>query len=97
MKRIEKIVLSVIGSLGEELKIENLKNPSLTTKLFSKNLDSMGVVLLVAELEDEIAEEYDLDIAIADERAMSQKTSPFKTTVTLIKYLELLIDEQNSS
>jgi len=97
MKSIEKIVLSVVGSLGEELEIENLKDPILTTKLFSKNLDSMGVVLLVAELEDEIAEEYDLDIAIADERAMSQKTSPFKSIVTLIKYLELLIDEQNSS
>jgi acyl carrier protein len=94
---LKKIVLSVVGSLGEELEIENLKDPILTTKLFSKNLDSMGVVLLVAELEDEIAEEYDLDIAIADERAMSQKTSPFKSIVTLIKYLELLIDEQNSS
>jgi len=92
---IEKMVISVVKDIGEELGIDALKSPSSKTKLFGKNLDSMGVVLLVAEIEDELSENFNLEIAVADERAMSQKTSPFRTISSLTKYLEVIIDEQN--
>ena len=96
MSKIEEIVLSVVKEIGEDLENKELQLSDTTTMLFGKNLDSMGVVILVTELEEEISNVYGLQIPLADERAMSQKTSPFRSIKTLVKYLEMLIKEQNS-
>ena len=54
----------------------------------------MGIVFLVTELEEEIFDTLGLQISLADERAMSQKTSPFRSVKTLVKYVGSLVDEQ---
>ena len=43
-----------------------------------------------------IAEKFDIEISLADERAMSQRTSPFRSASTLMNYAETLISEQIS-
>ena len=96
MKNIEAIILSVLKDIGEEYKNEELCTPDTKTILFGKNLDSMGIVLLVTDLEDEIYSELGVNISLAEERAMSQKTSPFRSVVTLVRYVETLIEEQVS-
>jgi hypothetical protein len=40
-------------------------------------LDSIGLVTFLAEVEDLLEEELDIEIEIADERAMSRFRSPF--------------------
>ena len=67
--------------------------PNDKTVLFGANLDSMGVVFLVTDIEQEISQELGLQLALADERAMSQKTSPFRSISTLVKYIEKLVNE----
>ena len=57
------------------------------------NLDSLGLVTLIAELEGLILDEHGVQVTIADERAMSQKSSPFLTVSSLASYVETLIDE----
>jgi acyl carrier protein len=94
MNSIETIVLSTVKELGVEQENEELQNSDLTTILFGKNLDSMGIVFLVTELEEEIFDTLGLQISLADERAMSQKTSPFRSVKTLVKYVGSLVDEQ---
>ena len=93
---ITEVILFVIKEQAEEQNIDGLLNPDMSTRLFGKTLDSMGVVLLVSELENVIFEKFDKTISLADERAMSQKTSPFRNVETLINYVCLLLNEEVS-
>src|SRR6516162_2535925 len=42
-------------------------------------LDSIGLVRLVVEIETAIEDEYGISVVLADDRAMSQERSPFRT------------------
>jgi acyl carrier protein len=57
-------------------------------------LDSLGMVTLVVDLEQRIEEEYGVSLTLADDRAMSQKHSPFLTVRSLTNYILGLIDEE---
>jgi len=87
------LVIDAIKEVGEDQDSEALVNATEDTRLFGDNLDSMGIVFLVTELEERISDEFGIDIALADDRAMSQKTSPFINVKKLIKYIQLLVDE----
>ena len=93
MNNIKKIVFSCVKNIGKEHKNKKLMLPNDKTVLFGANLDSMGIVFLVTDIEQEISEELGLQLALADERAMSQKTSPFRSISTLVKYIEKLVNE----
>ncbi len=56
-------------------------------------LDSLGLVRLIAELEQEIYEYSKTNITLADEKAMSQKSSPFLSVSTLSDYILKLLQE----
>ncbi len=57
-------------------------------------LDSLGLVTLVVDLEQWIESEYGIVIALANDRAMSMRNSPFRTVGTLTDYIcSLLADE----
>jgi D-alanine--poly(phosphoribitol) ligase subunit 2 len=49
-------------------------------------LDSVGLVSLVAAVEQALEDRFGVSIALADERAVSQKHSPFRTIGTLADY-----------
>lgn len=93
MNNVTELVLDTVKEVGEDQEIGALIDATEETRLFGENLDSMGVVFLVTDLEAAISDEFDIDLTLADERAMSQKTSPFRTVKTLSKYVELLIAE----
>ena len=73
-----------------------IKSPA--TILFGKKstLDSLGLVSLIVTIEQKIEEQLGATITIADERAMSQASSPFKTIDSLMNYVAMLLDEINS-
>jgi len=66
-----------------------------STKLYGVDgtLDSLSLVTLIVDIEQKIAEEYGLSITIADDRAMSQKNSPFTTVKSLNDYVSMLIED----
>jgi acyl carrier protein len=64
-----------------------------TTRLFGGALDSVGLVSLIVELEQQIADRGEASITIADDRAMSQKRSPFRTIGSLADYVQGLMME----
>ena len=64
-----------------------------TTRLFGGALDSVGLVSLIVELEQQIADRAEASITIADDRAMSQKRSPFRTIGSLGDYVQGLMME----
>jgi len=90
---IVELVLEVVKEVGEDQECQALIEATETTKLFGENLDSMGVVFLVTDLEAKLSDELNIEVTLADERAMSQKTSPFRSVKTLTKYIEMLVAE----
>ncbi|RXJ66832.1 hypothetical protein CRV08_12260 [Halarcobacter ebronensis] len=93
--KIEKIVLDTLIELNEELELKELENPTLKTRLYGgkSNLDSLALVSFIADLEERLDEEFDKQIVLADEKAMSQKTSPFRDVQSLVNYISKLLDE----
>ncbi|MCL6441833.1 MAG: acyl carrier protein [Thermoleophilum sp.] len=67
------------------------------TLLFGKGalLDSLSLVTLVVDLEQRLEEQFGLTLTLADDRAMSQRHSPFRSVGTLVDYLEQLISEES--
>jgi len=55
-------------------------------------LDSLGLVALLLDLEDEMRA-AGCPVALGDERAMSQKRSPFRTVSSLVEYIATIVRE----
>ena len=60
------------------------------------SLDSLDLVTLIVAVEEKIHLRLGLSITLADERAMSAMSSPFRTVGTLADYIEPLIAEHVS-
>ena len=92
---IEKTIVDCLLELNEELKNDALKDISKDTKIFGGKgvLDSLALVSFITDLEERISEEFDNDIILADEKAMSQRTSPFRNVLSLTNYIENLLQE----
>jgi acyl carrier protein len=58
------------------------------TRLFGEGglLDSMALVSLVVAVEQGIEDKYAVSVALADEKALSQRASPYRTIGTLAAY-----------
>lgn len=56
-------------------------------------LDSMDLVALVVDLEEQIRDVFGKEITLADERAMSQEVNPFSKVESLTRYIHLLLSE----
>ena len=93
--KIESVVLGALKELNEELEIEVLDSPTADTKLFGGSgvLNSLALVSLIADIESIISDEFDANIVLADERAMSQRISPFRSVGTLTEYIDTLLSE----
>jgi acyl carrier protein len=94
--KIEGIVIETLKELNEELKNPALDHPTSHTPLFGPqgSLDSLALVTLIRDVEEFISEEFEKDIILADERAMSQKLSPFRSVKALAGYIDRLLKEE---
>lgn len=92
--KIEKIIIETLVELNEELENESLEHPSSKTKLYGANggLDSLALVSFITDLEEKISDEFDKEIVLADEKAMSAKTSPFRNVESLTLYIKSLLE-----
>lgn len=93
----------VIHSLREVASLSNnspqTTNYSEDTRLIGQGavLDSMGLVSLIVDVEQALEQDYGLTLILADERAMSQKRSPFRSVQSLTEYIFQLIEERGDS
>ncbi len=97
-------VNEIIGKLKDE-DLENWEIKELEqkldtskgrdTELFGRNsvLDSLALVNLIVAVEENISDEFEKDITITSEKAMSRNVSPFKNVGTLIDYILELLSE----
>jgi acyl carrier protein len=91
---VQKIIQEIVKEIGEEKGNKSLIRSNPNTLLYGKNghLDSLSLVFLTAGLEQEIYDRLDKEITIADERALSQKSSPFRSIASLSDYVSQLIE-----
>jgi hypothetical protein len=59
-------------------------------------LDSLSLVNLILDVEQRLEEQAGVTVTLADDRAMSQRTSPFLTVDTLADYVTMLLEERGS-
>lgn len=90
-----KLIYDSIDELNLDLEADEQIEKNENTSIFGSDskLDSMGLVNLITILEEKIEERTGRFISIADERAMSLESSPFKTIGTLIEYVTQLLNE----
>ena len=90
-------VIEIIFNCIEEINHQNdiEINKDLSAKLFGKesDLDSLGLVNLIVSIEENVNDKYDVSISLADEKAMSQKYSPFRSIDALSDYIMELLNE----
>ena len=94
-KKIINIIYDSIDEVNQQLDAEEQLDKAIDTILFGENgkLDSLGLINLVITVEQNIEDEFDVSIALVDERAMSQENIPFKDVSTLAEYIGILLDE----
>jgi acyl carrier protein len=99
MKKIIEVIYKSINEMNSQLddKIKLVESTETVLMGSDGKLDSLALVNLIVVIEQNIEDKFDVSITIADERAMSQKRSPFRTIGTLADYIDMLLKEiQNS-
>lgn len=91
-KRIEEVIITAFNDYLETQGIEG--EVTSDTILFGSDaeLDSMGLVNVVIDIESYF-QDQGYDIALASDRAMSRKSSPFRTVTALADFIQELIEE----
>ena len=85
--QVEQVVYAAIDELNRQNGSHVVKSPE--TRLFGADsyIDSIALVTLIVLVEGKVNEWLDIQITIADDRAMSCQHSPFRTVSTLIDYV----------
>ena len=89
----------------KEIAIQNLADEDLISAELPENLeeikllgsrsicDSLELVSFLVSMEESVGDEFDMQISLMNERAMSQERSPFRNLDVLIHYLVELVQE----
>ncbi len=95
MRDVMSLVLRCVRDVAEEQMVELPSSLTEDTPLFGRGglLDSLALVSLVVSVEEAIADEFGRTVSLADERAMSQSRSPFRSVGALADYAAGLVRE----
>ena len=96
--KILKGIYVAIDEVNEQLPEDQNLEKSLETVLLgsSGKLESVNLVNLLVAIEENIEETFGIPISITDERAVSEKNSPFRTVETLCNFMLNLLDEKQN-
>jgi acyl carrier protein len=89
-EEILQLVIRATRRVVEENETYDPDKVDFNTPLFSKKgiVDSLGLVQLIADIEEEFYQATRQQLILADEKAMSMKFSPFRSISSLVDYIE---------
>lgn len=92
----KEIINKALVNLNEELDDEDKITISDNTVLFGLDaeIDSLSLVSLVVDVETVINCEFDYEISLTDDRAMTREKSPFDNVNSLAEYITEITGEQ---
>jgi acyl carrier protein len=85
-RELEAVVIAVLQEVARAGDLPDVV--ASDTPLFGRDgvLDSAGLVALVVGVEQAVEERWNRSVTLADERALSQRHSPFRTVGSLATY-----------
>jgi acyl carrier protein len=86
---IEQAVLRAMANVNMSRAADQQLEVSPAAKIFGDGspLDSLGLVALLIDVEEILRDDLGLDVTLSDERAVSQRNSPFRTVASLTSYV----------
>lgn len=86
---VTKLILDQIDEYNEGMEAEDKISKKLDAQIYGSDssLDSMGLVSFIVGVEEKIENIYNTPIALADEKAMSQKNSPYSSINALTDFI----------
>lgn len=96
--KVLNLIYDAIDEVNQQLPPAQQLAKSPETVLFGKaaQLDSLGLVNLVVAIEQRVGDQFGVAVMLANEKAFSQKSSPFRTVGSLAEYVESLLKETQS-
>lgn len=94
-KKVRDIIFEAIDEYNAVFSEKQPLIKSEETILYGQttNFDSLSLVNFIVGIEQKIQATLNVPITLADERAMSQKSSPFRTVGTILDYCVKLLNE----
>lgn len=95
-EEIDQVVLSTFKQVAKDNEKSFDCEPTNDTAIMGPDspFDSVDLVTFIVALEQTLEDDWNTSIILADDRAMSQEVSPFKTIGSISDYIEMLIKEQ---
>ena len=99
---MQKIIIDLIfdtidkfnNEYSDEIQLEKSSHTALLGQ--GSKLDSLGLINLIVAVEQNVEDKFGITITLADERAMSQEASPFRTVGSLADYIEIILVENKN-
>ncbi len=84
-----ELILDLLKKHFEEIGEEFNISEGEQTRLFGGDglLDSLGLVGFIVSVEEALEDKFGINVVLADEKAMSRRTSPFLKVSYLIDYI----------
>lgn len=94
-QRVRELLYECLAEVNLERLDENQLVCDPATVLFGAGaaLDSLDLVWLVVMFEQKIGDALGSEISLTDDRAMSERNSPFQTVTSLVAYTARLLKE----
>jgi acyl carrier protein len=94
-QQIRDIVVTTFKEVSQQLNPHTFSDVNDDTVLFGRSgvLDSLGLVNLIVAVEQRLEDELGITLVLADEKALAQKNSPFRTVATLVDYILQQMDD----
>lgn len=88
LAELTQLIIDTTRAVLEEQEVQADETLSADTRLFGDQglLDSLALVSLVIAVEQGIEEQFEVSVELADDKALSQKNSPYRSVGTLAAY-----------
>lgn len=95
--KIFSLIEAGLTELNQELQYEELKQITPETVVFGggDGIDSLSLAFLVSQLEIAVDEEFEKQVILADEKAMSMHSSPYRSVASLTDFIMTRLEENH--
>lgn len=95
---VRQVLFGAIEEINDTLPDDRKLKKKPETLLFGRGsgLDSLGLVNLIVAVEQRLGDELGLALTLADEKALSRSSSPFRSVDTLANYVLELVRQPGS-
>ena len=93
---VQSAVIEYLSEFKESGLTSDVVDVDRNTRLFGSKglLDSMGVVILLTDLEERLEDLLGSPVTLASDSAMSSARSPFRTVATLCDYIFNILESE---